>query len=84
VGDAQDYVGPCINIASRLQKLSLLTFCFPRRGFDVKKYMDETFWRVFVEKRVNLRGIGGNELVWIVKSEFNGLLEDEKILFRKP
>lgn len=70
VGNAQDYVGPCINIASRLQKLSLLAFCFPRRGFDVKRYMDRSFWPVFVEMSVNLRGIGENELVWIPREEF--------------
>ncbi len=33
VGNAEDYVAPCINIASRLQKLSLLGFCVSRRGF---------------------------------------------------
>lgn len=84
VGNAEDYVGPCINIATRLQKLGLLTFCFSRRGLDVKKNMDKTWWNVFVEKRIQLRGIGRNELVWIVKKEFDNLPAEEKSLFRKP
>ena len=31
IGGGRDYVGSCINIASRLQKLSDLTFCFFKR-----------------------------------------------------
>jgi len=84
VGNGQDYVGPCINIASRLQKLSFLTFCFPRRGFDVRRYVDESYQEDFIEKRITLRGIGENELVWILRSEYNQLPDSEKKLFRKP
>ncbi len=84
VGNGQDYVGPCINIASRLQKLSLLSFCFPRRGFDIKKHMDSSFHKVFIGKCVTIRGIGKNELVWIPKKEFDNLPEEEKEQFREP
>ncbi|MBO0934836.1 hypothetical protein [Fibrella aquatilis] len=34
VGNGQDFVGPCINMASRLQKIESLSFCFARRGID--------------------------------------------------
>ena len=34
VGDGNDYVGSCINIAARLQKLGQLSFAISRRGFD--------------------------------------------------
>ena len=44
VGNGQDYVDPCINIASRLQQLSHLTFCFPQRGFDVKENITIRFF----------------------------------------
>lgn len=84
VGNGQDYVGPCINIASRLQKLSLLTFCFPRRGFDVEEYMHQSMARTLVPKCVTIRGIGENELVWILKEEFENLPKEEKALFREP
>ena len=56
VGNGQDYVGPCINIASRLQKLSHLTFCFPRRGFDIGRYMHKAVRPQYREKRVTIRG----------------------------
>jgi len=83
VGNEQDYVGPCINIASRLQKLSLLTFCFSQRGFDIEQYMEEAYRRDFIEKRITLPGIG-EELVWIRKEEFKKLPKEEKKLFREP
>lgn len=84
VGNGQDYVGPCINMASKLQKLSHLTFCFPRRGFDIDEHMHQKVRRLFVEKRVAIRGIGENELVWVRKKEFDELPKEEKALFRKP
>lgn len=84
VGNGEDYVGPCINIASRLQKLSLLRFCVSRRGFDFEKDMHEAVAPQFVVKSVSMRGIGENELIWVLKGEFDSLPEEEKALFRKP
>jgi hypothetical protein len=81
VGNGEDYVGPCINIASRLQKLSLLTFCFSRRGFDIEKHMPEETAAKYVLKSTSLRGIGENELVWIRKEEFDNLQAEDKALF---
>jgi len=84
VGNGEDYVGPCINIASRLQKLSLLTFCVSRRGFDFEKNMHKDTAPQFVIKSVSLRGIGEDELVWILKKEFDNLPQEEKALFKNP
>lgn len=83
VGNGEDYVGSCINIASRLQKLSDLTFCFSQRGFDIEQYMEEGYRRDFIEKRVTIPGIG-EELVWALKKEFDRLPDKEKELFREP
>jgi class 3 adenylate cyclase len=84
VGNGEDYVGPCINIAARLQKLSSLTFCFSRRGFDVEKHMPEETAAKYVLKSVSLRGIGEDELVWVRKEEFDSLQDEEKALFIIP
>jgi len=84
VGNGEDYVGPCINIATRLQKLSSLTFCFSRRGFDIEKHMLEETAAKYVLKSVSLRGIGEDELVWAREEEFDGLHDAEKALFRSP
>ena len=84
VGNGEDYVGPCINIATRLQKLSLLSFSVSRRGFDFKKHMNETFASEFILKSVVLRGIGSKELVWVLQKQFEGLPKQEKTLFKDP
>jgi len=84
VGNGEDYVGPCINIASRLQKLSLLTFCVSRTGFDFEKDMHKDVVPLFVVKSVSLPGIGENELVYVLKKEFDKLPDKEKELFREP
>ena len=81
VGNGRDYVGHCINTASRLQKLSLLTFCFPRRGFDVQRYMRGNLREKVAEKRIAIRGIWESDLVWVVKQEFDNLPDREKALF---
>jgi class 3 adenylate cyclase len=84
VGNGEDYIGPCINISSRLQKLSTLTFCFSRRGFDIEKHMPQETAEKYVLKSVALRGIGDDELVWVRKEELEALPEEEKVLFRNP
>jgi len=84
VGNGEDFVGPCINLASRLQKLSLLTFCVSRRGFDFKKHIDKSEFPIYVLTSVSMSGIGENELVWVLKQEFDNLPEKEKGLFRSP
>lgn len=84
VGNGDDFVGPCINIASRLQKLSTLTFCFSRRGFDVEKNMPPETSAKYLLKSVPLRGIGQGELVWVRKEEFEQLSEPDKALFSNP
>jgi class 3 adenylate cyclase len=83
VGDGNDFVGPCINMAARLQKLSLLNIAFARRGFN-DKYMNEHMRSHFVVKKVAVRGIGENELVFVEKNNFEALPEGEKKLFREP
>ena len=58
VGDGEDYVGPCINIACRLQKLSSLSFCFSRRGLDAERCMQPKTAKTYVLKKISIRGIG--------------------------
>ena len=84
VGNQQDYVGACINIASRLQKLSRLTFCVSRRGFDFDKYIQGEERLRFIGKSVPIRGIEHHELVWVLRQEFDALPDESKKLFREP
>ena len=41
VGDGNDFVGPCINLAARLQKLDSFSFAFSRRGFNPEDLFDK-------------------------------------------
>lgn len=84
VGNGRDYIGHCINTASRLQKLSLLTFCFPHRGFNVSGAMNEEYRQLFVKKSVGVRGVGDNELVWVLEEEFNRLTDKQRAMFQNP
>ncbi len=82
VGNGNDYVGHCINNASRLSKVGSLSFCFPHRGFQVREHMPVEYLRLFAPKYVSIRGVGENELVWVVKDEFERLPEKSKGMFR--
>jgi len=78
VGDEKDYVGPCINFASRLQKLPGITFSFSNRGFDLDGGFTEEIKNQFIVKIIETRGIGENELIIILESEFNNMNEEFK------
>jgi hypothetical protein len=84
VGNGKDYVGHCINNASRLTQLGVLTFCFPSTGFQIKEYLPEEYHRIFTKKMLSIRGVGENELVWVVKDEFDRLPAQSKALMRDP
>jgi class 3 adenylate cyclase len=84
VGNGQDFVGPCINIASRLQKLGKLGFSFSRKGMNPDLCFAKTNAKRFITKQVSIRGIGEDELVVLVKEEFDALLPKEKKLFSNP
>lgn len=84
VGDGNDFVGPCINMAARLQKVGPLSFCFSKKGIDYKKYMSDSYVNDYIVKKCEIRGIGENELVCILADEYNQLSSDEKKFFKTP
>jgi hypothetical protein len=80
VGNGEDYVGSCINMAARLEKLPGISFCFNRRGFDIE---DIDFGFVVV-KEVSIRGIGEHELVCVSRKEAEGLSPEDRKFYRDP
>jgi class 3 adenylate cyclase len=82
IGGGRDYVGHCINNASRLSHLEGLTFAFPNRGFRVNDDMPPDYAKLFIPKYVSIKGVGENEMVWLLKEEFNRLSEEKKRLYR--
>jgi hypothetical protein len=84
VGGGTDFVGPSINIASRLQKIgSTISFSFAKRGFNTEDFMADRKVN-YVLRAVSIRGIGDNELVYVEQRELDQLPEDEQSLFREP
>ncbi|MCK4222909.1 hypothetical protein KAX01_01315 [Candidatus Bathyarchaeota archaeon] len=75
IGNGRDFVGPCINISNRLQKFNGLSFAFSARGID-KEAFSSGYKKQFVKKRVSIRGIGSNELIYVFKEEFKALPKD--------
>lgn len=77
VGEGNDFVGPCVNMAARLQKLGTLSFAVSRRGFDPKECF-KNVERHFVVKKLGIRGVGEDEPVLLLKKEFAALSDEEK------
>ena len=80
VGDGTDFVGPCINFASRIQKLPGITFAFSNRGIDEAFF--ENREGKYIIKIIETRGIGENELVCILTDEYNKMNRFDKKFYR--
>jgi class 3 adenylate cyclase len=80
IGDGNDFVGPCINMAARLQKLGSLSFAVSRRGFDPKECFKD-FVKQLVLKKLPIRGVGEDEPVLLLKNEFEALSDEDKAQF---
>lgn len=80
LGDGSDFVGPSINLAARLQKVGSLGFAFSNRGF-----MNEDFspiqYGYFKLVKTSIRGIGNEELIYVLKSDYDALPKSERKLF---
>ena len=82
IGNDREFVGHCINNASRLSHLGSLSFCFPHRGFQVREHMPAEYRQLFIPKYATVRGIGENEMVWVVRDEYNNLTLKNREMFR--
>ena len=78
IAKGTDYVGLCINIASRLQKLAddAFSFGFTKKGLDEKERSN--WYRNFRLIRIAIRGVANPELVYVLKSEFSVLPRDRQ------
>ena len=70
-------------MASRIQKLPGTTFAFNRRGINIDDPAADDFFKTHITvKKMAVRGIGENELVCVLKSEYDALTETERQHFR--
>jgi len=78
IADGNDYVGMCINVASRLQKLAddAFSFGFTRNGLEEDE--EDTWYRHFTLIKIPIRGLSNPEFVYVFRSEFNKLSREEQ------
>lgn len=85
VGNRNDYVGPCINVAARLQKLATLSFAFSRLGCDPNRCFLREWQNVFTTATVRIRGMHRAEPILVDAEEFASIpLKLRSELFTKP
>ncbi|MDD5629525.1 MAG: hypothetical protein PHU21_10710 [Elusimicrobia bacterium] len=84
VGDGQDFIGPCINLASRLQKLPPLSFAVSAKGFDAEKALHPDDVGHFAAKQVRVRGLKTPQLVYVLADEARRLTAAEREEFQDP
>lgn len=78
IGNNKDYVGACINVASRLQKIGGLSFAFARNGCDPNICFKGVWKDTYIIKKIHLRGLDKEELILVEKAEFDALPPENK------
>lgn len=78
IDEFNDYIGPCINMASRLEHLPRCTFAFDSTGFDVSKSSYSLFKEHFLIAKRSIRGVSALTPVAILCVEFEDMPPDEK------
>jgi class 3 adenylate cyclase len=81
-GGGEDYVGPCLNLASRLAKERKLSLVIAHQGTNLRKNMHRVNPEDFVQKYMKIDGIEKEEHVYLLKKEFDALPEKEKRKFK--
>ena len=83
IGGGKDFVGTCINEASRLQKVSQLSFVFSKKGLNVDECFSQTWRDEFASKRIAVRGFDEDVLVCILRREYDQLTQEEQSFFQE-
>jgi hypothetical protein len=72
-----------INLAARIQKLPGITFGFLKTGISWEPTDNDGFFEnQMITKNVEIRGISEEELVCIMKGEFNAMDPDDKAKYQ--
>ena len=82
IGDGKDFVGSCINMAARLQKLPGVSFVFNRRGFDIEARKDAFFTKTICIRQAAIRGIGDHELIGLLTLDLGSMAAADRKLYK--
>ena len=81
VGAGEDFVGPCMNLAARLQKLTPFSWAVARNGLPT---FGTSYKRTAVLRAASIRGFSGRELVYLPLREFEKLTSEESKAYPAP
>lgn len=81
LGNGIDYVGPCINMAARLQKAAGLGIAVRKSGIDLDLSQSHELAKSMVLKKYMIRG-QGEELIYVFKADFDVLSDQDKSQFQ--
>jgi hypothetical protein len=84
VGDGEDYVGSSINIAARLQKMPGVDIAFSGMGFLPERTWSKAAMARWVLVKVEIRGIGNGELIYIRREAYDELGSEDKKIYLEP
>lgn len=84
IANGNDYVGMCINVASRLQKLAddAFSFGFTQKGLEEEE--GSAWYEHFTLIQIKIRGLAKPEFVYVFRSEFNKLPREEQLRLTPP
>lgn len=77
LGNGKEYVGPCINMASRLQKAAGLGIAVLKKGINLDRSASSDLETKMIKKIYNIRG-HGNEIIYIFRADYRKLTEEGK------
>lgn len=84
IGNGSDYIGNCINMSARLQKLPGISFAFSLDGIDLKENDPTQFFNEeIVIREVSIRGLSGQKLVGVLKNEMDRMPPENLSTYRE-
>jgi len=81
IGERKDFIGPCINLASRLQSLPGVSFTFSRKGFNPEEKFED-YSENWVKKQIEIRGYNFKEIIVMSKLDFSRMSEEDKKYYK--
>ena len=82
IAGGRDYIGMCINIASRLQKLAENNFSFGFTKTGLEQDEESDWYEDFRLIKFKIRGIEREEFIYVLKREFKSLSKEDKRKYR--
>lgn len=82
VGDGNDFIGPCINIAARLEKAPGSTFTYSLTGFHLNESEIDFLKEDFISAKLIIRGIAGDETIAILAEEYEKMDSETRLNYK--